>query len=155
MRTIYAVSQGEYSDYRVLVLCEDQETADRIVAEINESDDSSGAYCTRVEEFCLVPPDYKPNRVECHRAEAVLFDNGTVGTIRQWSYTKWEFEVHDPDRPKRPKFEFISAPFYGDHGGALRVYGRTAEGVTKVLNDRLAQFKSGVWNPFLQPKGTK
>ena len=64
MKTYYAVTQGEYSDYRIITITEDKEKAERIAA----------AYDGDVEEYedSIINPDY---------FEDTLFNEGMTWTI--------------------------------------------------------------------------
>lgn len=56
MTTIYLVTQGSYSDYRIVGAYSTRELADEVVTEINRGDNYDTAY---VEEFELDKPSVK------------------------------------------------------------------------------------------------
>lgn len=56
MKTVYTISHGEYSDYRVEFVCEDRATAEAIVNEWNHAEPHDRADEYRVEELELIGP---------------------------------------------------------------------------------------------------
>lgn len=144
MKEVYAVSRGEYSDYSVMCVCEDEATATRFRDAYNGGDDCGDA---RIETMLLFVRDEQPRRETTHRAEVVLYDDGTVGTRKEWSYSQWQFDPWSDGPLQRPKVEYCRAPILADKAGFLRVIGRTAMGVAKVTSERIAAFKAKSWIP--------
>ena len=147
--TTYAVSRGCYSDYVVLCVCEDRETAQRFCDAYNSDGGrySDTADTAEIEEMPFYCAGSAPERVVTFRSETVLCDDGTVGATGFWDYAGWGFDRGDDLPPKRPKVVYCRAPILKNRAGYLRVHGRTAEGVAKATNDRIAAFRGKSWIP--------
>ena len=146
-KSIWAVTRGSYSDYRVLCICEDKATAtnfannynSRRVEYIDEAE---------VEEFKYYPKDSQPKRITTYRSEAKLYDDRHVTDVKYWNYTEWEFETYcDIPPAKRPNVEYCRAPIFNNKGGFLRISCQDKESVAKATTERIAAFKSGSWIP--------
>lgn len=145
MKKIYAVSRGEYSDYSVLAVCENEKTAAAWAAAINLSMSYMNA---RVEEIFFIGAKEKPYSVHSVRLNQDLWNNGTMG----------EFNVHetdnvailDDDAPRHPAVDFIVAPCHAKKGGRLEIRGQSKSAVMKVYSEQLAMWQSA---PAMYRKG--
>jgi hypothetical protein len=144
MKTVYAVSRGEYSDYSVMCVCEDEATAIRFRDAYNGGSDCGGA---RIETMRLFGAGEQPRRITTHRSSATLHDNGGVSDVKYWANSSWQFDPYCDDVPRRPRAEYRRAPVLHNRGGYLCVVGRTAESVAKVTSERIAAFKARAWIP--------
>ena len=86
MKTYYAVTEGEYSDYRIITITEDKEKAERIAA----------AYDGDVEEYedCIINPIgiWKVYYYEKNRNWLVINSNRDVEDIKD---KEWEPDYFD------------------------------------------------------------
>ena len=90
MRTVYAVSQGDYSDYHVHVICETREIAERICAKINAESTYAASYAADVEEMTLVESADDIFRIRYY----IVFIDMTSGAevSRRHSTEVWNYE---------------------------------------------------------------
>jgi len=125
-KVVWGVSQGSYSDYQVVCICDSKERAERIA-------EASGGGFERVfaEEFSLVEED--PVVVTFHRMEVRIHGDGfaseveyssressvipgVIGDVRRWS---WYWSARKA-------------------GGVLVVEGTDRESVRKIFGERRA-----------------
>ena len=57
MAKLYAITHGEYSDYRILTLCSDREKAEKLVEWYNRYDKSDPAEIEEYEDSIVVPDE--------------------------------------------------------------------------------------------------
>jgi hypothetical protein len=88
METLYAVSTGEYSDYRVRAIFTTRELAEQHIAAL----EANNEWPNGVEEYVLF--DRLPERAYEYRAR-IMPD----GALQEWSYPEWEYE-HESDAPR-------------------------------------------------------
>lgn len=134
-KTIYAVSTGSYSDYRVECLFELKEDANKFADELNALDDPY------VEEFIIFEAGSEPEKVIEYRGIIVLNDDFSTGDPSYHSRETW---IHSANVPIRPSVEYFRRP---SKSGLLMVYGRTDVSVRKVISERVAAFKARSWIP--------
>ncbi len=134
-KTMYAVASGEYSDYRVVCVCDSEARAEAVAASLR--DDSDGwRRDARVESINYV--DHPPEKVTVHHASVEVFDDGTTREQRQpWQTTEWPFDHWEP--LDAVSWRWVRAPMYNCKGGRLDVRGTDQERVRRVFSDRRAQ----------------
>lgn len=142
MKTIFAVSRGSYSDYRVLAVFEDEADAKAWAAAMSVD---GGYDHPEVEEFCLVVKGTSPYMVTTYYRSITFWDDGVIEDCGVHSSTDWAIALYDGMPPVRPHLRFVRAPCHDGRGGRLDIRGSTAESVNKVGNDRIAAWKSGAW----------
>lgn len=141
-RTIYSVSCGEYSDYRVLALFGDKQTAEQWANALKHDGDcwTGDAF---VEEFSFVPTGTEPYKVTTHCKSIELMDDGTSKEERYWKRTEWVINALYGDPPKRPHVRYVRAPYLSGNGGLLESHGADREAVIKAVADRVRKWKAG------------
>lgn len=82
LNTIYAVSSGEYSDYSVNGVCEDEATAKAWAKAMNDGNERYEEF--RAESFTFIPAGTAPFKVTEYQQTATLNDDGTVTAEREW-----------------------------------------------------------------------
>lgn len=137
-KTIYLVSEGSYSDYRISFVCEDHETARGIVAANSKDGTSYTDY--EIEEYEIVPQGTKFCHAVQYRIYVELKDDGSVGTKGEYSY---ERSIELPI-PTRPEVHYSRRPI---GNGDMLVEGYDEQAVHKAFTERIAAFKSGAWIP--------
>jgi hypothetical protein len=121
---VYVVTQGAYSDYRIVAVFDNQATAERHAANL-----STDAYDTaEVETYTIQRND--PQRTMVYRAEW----RAVSGALREWSYQRWLYEGDDPI-PTRPAVHSFSGRILS--GGAA-----TPEAARRVVTDAVARHKA-------------
>lgn len=145
-RDIWAIASGEYSDYRILAVCESKRAAQAWVDALSKQDDEdySGHSSARLECLTLLDPKAKPKKVTIYKRSADVWDNGTVTSEREWSTTGWTI-THYETIPVRPATRYVRAPCHNGVGGRIDVRGPTAKSVAKVFSEKLAMWKAGAW----------
>lgn len=143
MTTVYAVSSGEYSDYRPIVFFATRALAERHFTEVQSDEDSwySDAF---VEEFEYL--DRAPKRVKEHSIQACVKDGAVFGPwMRQDTEPTldtrevWEYSL---ESSRRPHVRIWQAPASGT-GWNLRVVGTSKAAVLKAYSDRLTKLVAG------------
>lgn len=133
-RTVYAVSAGSYSDYRVVCLFEHESDAQAHARERNEHgysmlDDAD------VETFTLYAAGEAPQRITWWRVVAYVNADGEVVEEEERQITVWrgDGEVWAPKRPK--------ADAYKVRSGKVRVVADAEDyqAARKVFGDAVAQ----------------
>jgi hypothetical protein len=141
LRHCYVLSQGSYSDYRVICVVDGtKKDAEALAARMNpDPGEDSYSNPIEVEEMAVLGPDAQP--VEVLKLSVTIWDNGkTEGpepykkTI--WPGTDWEgtYSVY---------WRWVRASIHKDRGGRLEVSGTDHERVRKVFSDRIALIISG------------
>lgn len=131
--TMFAVSRGSYSDYRVLCVCDSRARAQKIVKAYNADEDNRGN--ARVEELYFV--DYDPQKVTLYHLEVEVRDNGTTSEQGERQTSEWPFDPWNSH--VRVAWRWVRAPIHNGKGGRLEVHGTDLEAVRHVLSDRRAQ----------------
>ena len=118
MKTYYAVTEGEYSNYRIITIIEDKEKAERIAA----------AYDGDVEEYedCIINPIgvWKVYHYEKNRNWLVIHSHRDVEDIKD---KEWE-----PD----------SVPYGNGMVWTIYVTAENRELAQKIAYDKYAQWKA-------------
>jgi hypothetical protein len=141
-KTIYAVSSGDYSDYRVNALFSTREAAESFMATVKDD------YYNAIEEYELDPPTVSLIQRGYSVWRVVMRRDGTVENC----------DRHDPrerynsdDVPSHRIWERTKAPAYKGRGipDALMasVWARTEKQAVKIVNEKRAQIiASGEWS---------
>lgn len=126
----WAVSSGDYSDYRVHMVCDSQERAERIAAFINDQNEYSEA---RAEEFPLV--DFDPQVVKIYSCYRSFNIETGVPNADYHEASRSEIDVLEdpPPRPVRWEWSHLVGRAY------LRVWGTDQERVHRAFSDRKAE----------------
>lgn len=129
--TIWAVTEGSYSDYHIVCLFTYEEDAKAHCAERNAAADPVyGGDKASVEEFRLYGRGHAPQRMERWSADGRAYLGALPTQEGPTCRIVWEGDYDDP--PKRPK-----VTVYAD--GGVRAVARTREAAVKALSDRLAE----------------
>lgn len=116
---VYVVTDGDYSDYRILACFENEDAASQFVA--------IGQTSGRVEEYTLF--DRVPARVDWWVIDTIHYEH--LGVPHERVLTEWEYE-----EPAFAGREYGYSRFAGLYGvPGRRVYGRDRERVRKVFYD--------------------
>jgi hypothetical protein len=139
MRTIYAVTQGTYSDYRVRVLFNNRDDAHRHIKSL-QADDDPYLHTEEldIEEFTLMDPGEQPERVPHHYVQIIVGPHGGIQKEHHSFGMTWTAGDYDSPPGKRPRVEVGQAPAFGQ-GWYIRVVARTEEAAWKAARDRAAQ----------------
>lgn len=134
--TMWAITSGSYSDYRVLCLCQSKSDAKRLAARMNAA---GGSIDAEIEEFPVVSdPDVK--QVETLRMNVDLWDDGSEGEERISYWTEWPFDRWADTRPVQ--WRWVRAPVHNGRGGRLEVSGTDHKRARKVFSERKALVKN-------------
>jgi len=145
MKTIYAVSSGSYSDYRVNALFSSKKLAKEFI-EAMEKDTIYGGDYNDIEEYELDPPtvDFikrgysvwnvlmlQDGTVErTHKTDNDKYDIGDVGSCRIWERTK---------APAYRGKDILDAL-------NMKVWAKTEQAAIKIVNEKRAQMiAAGKW----------
>jgi hypothetical protein len=132
IQTLWAVTSGEYSDYRVIAMFEREEDA-RAALEAG----LAGDYCPDVTQLPYFPAGVKPRRVTVHRAAATAYRKGKLAdvAVRTYSEVEWVFGQNPaPQRPRVRESRWANGSAIG-----VVVECANAELAEKALRDRLAR----------------
>lgn len=129
MKTVYVVTSGWYSDYRIDAIFEDRRQAERHRAQRSDAND--------VETWTLYETgDPDPQQVVIYGAAAEWFRN-TSDEIREWSFTQWDYENEfGLGKRKRVVVKEGDAPA----GHYIRAWSFNAELARKAVADRRAMY---------------
>lgn len=140
----WAVSKGSYSDYGVLCICPDRETAERIARDVNADQHSYGE--AFVEQISFLT---ESRTVQTYGLECEVWDNGTTSETRERDMVEHEANMLWPERNRPVTKRWVRAPMYHNTGGRLEVYGTDQERVRRVFSDTRAQL---VADPVLRKR---
>ena len=139
-KSVWLVSSGSYSDYRVhcasdySVHCAapSKKAAQSIVAALNGADG--------IRYFVeRVPVIEKAERVTVYGIEAVIADDGTVRDESVLDRDEWNVNPLYPERLRPVTVRWVRAPIYNGKAGRLEVYGLDEVRVRKTFSDMKAQ----------------
>lgn len=133
-KTVWGVSRGDYSAYRVMAICDSQERAERIVGLLA---DPNGYGDADAEAFIYFDRD--PVRVTTYSMSCEVWDNGTTSETRESVRTEWEMDMLWPERNVPVSWRWVRAPIHQNKGGRLEVGGTSRTRVAKVFSDRRAE----------------
>ena len=137
--TIYGVSSGSYSDYRVLFLCSDKQIAEAAVRDLQRADDTWYSDAC-VEEFTLF--DAPPKRLSVYTMQALVRGDQVLGSYGRHpkpelsESQEWEWEA---PVSRRPSVRVYIAPVTGPRDKNITVTGTSKTAVLKAFSDRIAQ----------------
>lgn len=139
-RELYAVSEGDYSDYRIRALFEREEDAEQARA-LGLGD--------RVETILLYPSGLLPQRQPRWQAQATIWTDGYMnggGTVRTQPRHTWP-EVDDPAllNQQFPPVEIRENP--ARNGWTVYVYSDSEERARKICSDEVAKLKAQALEP--------
>ncbi len=144
MKTLYVVSSGEYSDYRVLAAFESEGHANdwRDAIRADEDGWNRDAF---VEQLELVPNSMKPAKRTLFVKSAELLDTGEVEEREISETSDWFFGHRAGGMSDRPSVRYVRAPCHKDQGGRLEIEGFNRDAVLKVFSERLAKWRAGAF----------
>lgn len=130
--TVWVVSSGSYSDYRVHCAAPSKKAAQGIVDALNGDE----TYNYFIEQ---VPVIDKAEKVTIYGVEAIVTDNGTVREESVRDRDEWNVDPLYPQRLRPVTVRWVRAPIYHGRAGRLEVYGLDEERVRKTYSDMRAQ----------------
>jgi hypothetical protein len=136
-RTVWAITSGSYSDYRVLALF-----ATKAAAEAQMRRPSPPGSWTEPDDlaaFLLYEADDEPRQVTTYERQIEIWDDGTTSNPRESVRTEWEFDTMHGRPSKRPQVRFVRAPVHKGKGGRLEVRGSDKSAVDKAYSDQIVQ----------------
>lgn len=141
MRTIYAISSGSYSDYRVLAVCEVKATAEAWAKALQEESDGYNTDA-EVEDMRLLEPAEPVEKQHRVSLRQELRDEGSEDRERLTERDEYLINSLWGEVPKQPSVRFVRAPMHRGKGGRLEIEGRTRAAVMKVWSEQHAVWKS-------------
>lgn len=145
-KKVWAVSEGEYSDYSVRCLFEQEEDAKAHCEARKRQEKWGGAF---VESFILYERGKQPELIGFVTLQGIVKEDGSYeGPPDPFWQTLWEAgEYTSPPPPNRPIGRTHTAPAYG-RGLRVIVQARDLEKAKKAFYDRVAQAKTMVPVPL-------
>ena len=131
--TVWVVSSGSYSDYRVLCAAPSKKAAQEIVDVLNGADEWIKYFVERV------PVIEKAERITVYGIEAIISDAGTVRKETVRDRDEWNVDPLLPERLRPVAVRWVRAPIYNGQAGRLEVYGTDRDRVRKTFSDMKAQ----------------
>ena len=119
--TVWVVSSGSYSDYRVLCAAPSKKAAQEIVDVLNGADEWIKYFVERV------PVIEKAERITVYGIEAIISDAGTVRKETVRDRDEWNVDPLLPERLRPVAVRWVRAPIYNGQAGRLEVYGTDRE----------------------------
>jgi hypothetical protein len=119
--TVWVVSSGSYSDYRVHCAAPSKKAAQEIVDALNGADEWIKYFVERV------PVIEKAERVTIYGVEAIITDAGTVREESVRDRDEWNVDPLYPERLRPVTVRWVRAPIYNGQAGRLEVYGTDRE----------------------------
>jgi hypothetical protein len=118
--TVWVVSSGSYSDYRVHCAAPSKKAAQEIVDVLNGADEWIKYFVERV------PVIEQAERITVYGFEAVIADAGTVcnSVLHR---DEWNVNPLYPERLRPVTVRWVRAPIYNGQAGRLEVYGADRE----------------------------
>jgi hypothetical protein len=135
--TVWVLSSGEYSDYRVHCVVRGGEAeAEMLAARANADGSHYDSYCA--EELPIVSSDV--SKVEVLTLVTVVSNDGIAEDAGPRVRVEWPFDALYGTPTLR--WRWVRAPMYNDKAGRLEVWGIDHERVRKVFSDRRAALMS-------------
>jgi len=119
--TVWVVSSGSYSDYRVHCAAPSKKAAQEIVDVLNGADEWIKYFVERV------PVIEKAERITVYGIEAIISDAGTVRKETVRDRDEWNVDPLLPERLRPVAVRWVRAPIYNGQAGRLEVYGTDRE----------------------------
>ena len=132
-KSVWVVSSGSYSDYRVHCAAPSKAAAQSIVDELSATDEWAEYF---LEE---VPVIEKAERITVYGIEAIISDAGTVRKETVRDRDEWNVDPLLPERLRPVTVRWVRAPIYSGQAGRLEVYGTDRELVGKTFSDMKAE----------------
>ena len=130
-KSVWLVSSGSYSDYRVHCAASSKKAAQGIVAALHGDD--------RIEYFVeRVPVIDKAEKVTIYGVEAIITDAGTVREESVRDRDEWNIDPLYPERLRPVTVRWVRALIY-HQAGRLEVYGLDRGLVLKTFSDMRAE----------------
>lgn len=129
--TMWAISRGEYSDYRVLAVCASEAVAKEQLARMGGIEYDAA----RLESIPLLTEVV--DQVQVLRMSVTIWDDGTTSNDFTSMTETWPFDSWEPVVPV--SWRWVRAPMHKGIGGRLDVRGTDHERVRRVLSDRRAE----------------
>lgn len=126
---MWAVSSGEYSDYRVSFLCETEADANATIEKLGWGD--AGFF---TEEFVVC--DASVEQTEHLEMMVQVWDDGTTTDEQSWTEDKWPWY---PNARAACAWRWVRAPVHKGKGGRLEAWGYDHERVRKVFSEKRAR----------------
>jgi len=130
--TVWVVSSGSYSDYRVHCAAPSKKAAQGIVDALNGDE----TYNYFIEQ---VPVIDKAEKVTIYGVEAIVTDRGTVREESVRDRDEWNVDPLYPERLRPVTVRWVRAPIYNGKAGRLEVYGLDQGLVSETFSDVKAQ----------------
>ena len=132
-KSVWLVSSGAYSNYRVHCAAPNKKAAQGIIAALNSDEPSRHHYF--IEQ---VPVIDKAEKVTIYGVEAIITDDGTVREESVRDRDEWNVDPLYPQRLRPVTVRWVRALIY-HQAGRLEVYGTDEERVRKTYSDMRAQ----------------
>ena len=132
-KSVWLVSSGSYSDYRVHCAAPSKKAAQGIVDALNGDDEWSKYFVERV------PVIEKAERITVYGIEAIVTDDGTVREESVRDRDEWNVDPLYQQRLRPVTVRWVRAPIYHGRAGRLEVYGTDRELVREAFASTKAQ----------------
>ena len=132
-KSVWLVSSGSYSDYRVHCAAPSKKAAQGIVDALNGDDEWIKYFVERV------PVVDKAEKVTIYGVEAIVTDDGTVREESVRDRDEWNVDPLYQQRLRPVTVRWVRAPIYNGQAGRLEVYGTDRGLVLKTFSDTRAQ----------------
>lgn len=134
----WVVSAGDYSDYKVMCICDSKKRAETVAMLYNADRET---YSTaRVEQLPFVNAD--PVQVTSYLIRENIWDDGTTSEKRQTARKQWPFDALYPEDLVPSAWRWVRAPIHNGKGGRLEVRGVDLSRVRRTFSDKRAQLKA-------------
>ena len=131
-KSVWVVSSGSYSDYRVHCAAPSKEAAKAIVVALN-GDETCNYFIEQV------PVIDKAEKVNVYGMEAVISDRGNLSGETTSERSEWNVDPLFPERMHPVTIRWVRAPCYYGTAGRLEVYGTDRELVREAFASTKAQ----------------
>ena len=132
-KSVWVVSSGSYSDYRVHCAAPSKKAAQAIVVALNATDNWTKYLVERV------PVIEKAERFTVYGIEAIITDDGTVREESVRDRDEWNVDPLYQQRLRPVTVRWVRAPIYNGQAGRLEVYGTDRGLVLKTFSDMRAE----------------
>ena len=132
-KSVWLVSSGSYSDYRVHCAAPSKKAAQGIVDALNGDDEWIKYFVERV------PVVDKAERITVYGIEAIITDDGTVREESVRDRDEWNVDPLYQQRLRPVTVRWVRAPIYNGQAGRLEVYGTDRGLVLKTFSDMRAE----------------
>jgi hypothetical protein len=134
-KVVYAVSDGSYSDYRVLCVCTTREVADGVLAAYKHGPEVWSE--PFLEEFVIL--DEVPTQTPFISMSQNVWDDGRLGEMYERITHEWPFDV---EQTRACSWRWVRAPIHQNRPGRLEVHGTDIERCRKVFTDKLREIRT-------------